>query len=66
MFVGHDSGITHLAAALGVPCVVLWGETNRNIWQPPQNHVTVLRGGKGLKEISVDAVLAAVSAGGAR
>jgi len=23
-FVGHDSGITHLAAAVGLPCLVLW------------------------------------------
>ena len=52
--------MTHLAAALGVRCVVLWGETNRDVWRPPQDHVTVLEGGKGLKEISVDAVLAAV------
>ena len=66
LFVGHDSGITHLAAALGVRCVVLWGETNRDVWQPPQDHVTVLEGGKGLKEISVDAVLAAVAAAGTR
>ena len=66
LFVGHDSGMTHLAAALGVRCVVLWGETNRDVWRPPQDHVTVLKGGKGLKEISVDAVLAAVRAEGTR
>jgi len=66
LFVGHDSGITHLAAALGVRCLVLWGETNRNLWGPPQDHVTVLKGGKGLKEISVDAVLATVRAEGTR
>ena len=26
-FIGHDSGISHLAAAVGLPGVVLWGET---------------------------------------
>ncbi len=26
-FVGHDSGISHLAAALGVPALLLWGES---------------------------------------
>lgn len=66
LFVGHDSGMTHLAAALGVRCVVLWGETNLDVWRPPQDHVTVLEGGKGLKEISVDVVLAAVAAAGTR
>lgn len=65
-FVGHDSGVTHLAAALGVPCVVLWGETNRKIWQPQQDHVRVIDGGKGLIGISVKAVQAAVDTGGVR
>jgi len=34
IFVGHDSGITHLAAALGVRCVVLWAQTNEKVWRP--------------------------------
>ena len=35
IFVGHDSGITHMAAALGVRCVVLWSQTNEKVWGPP-------------------------------
>ena len=27
LFVGHDSGISHLAAAVGLPGLILWGET---------------------------------------
>jgi heptosyltransferase-2 len=33
-FIGHDSGITHLAAALGVPSIVLWGPSRHEIWRP--------------------------------
>ncbi|MCD8535204.1 MAG: glycosyltransferase family 9 protein [Verrucomicrobia bacterium] len=33
-FVGHDSGISHLAAALGLSVIVLWPDTNPSIWTP--------------------------------
>jgi len=33
-FLGHDSGITHLAAAVGVPCLALWGPSNESVWRP--------------------------------
>lgn len=52
-FVGHDSGITHLAAALGLPCVVLWGDTNPEIWRPLGRHVAVVRNEFGLSAIEV-------------
>ena len=34
VYVGNDSGISHLAAACGVPCVVLFGPTDPRIWAP--------------------------------
>ncbi len=43
LFAGHDSGISHLAAAVGVPCVLLFGPTDPDIWAPLQPDVTVLR-----------------------
>ena len=54
--VGHDSGITHLAAALGLPCVVLWGETAEEVWGPRGERLTIVRGGKGLSTISTERV----------
>lgn len=42
-FVGHDSGITHLAAALGVPTLALWGSTTEAVWAPRGEGVTILR-----------------------
>jgi len=43
IFVGQDSGITHLAAALGVRCVVLWAQTNEKVWGPPGEMVYILK-----------------------
>ena len=34
LFVGNDSGIAHIAAAAGVPCIVVFGSSNRNHWRP--------------------------------
>ena len=33
-FVGHDSGISHLAAAAGLPGIALWGDTPAAVWRP--------------------------------
>ena len=35
LFVGHDSGPMHLASAVGVPCVGLFGNFNRPKWWHP-------------------------------
>jgi ADP-heptose:LPS heptosyltransferase len=56
-FVGHDSGITHLAAAVGVPGLVLWGPTRRDIWQPRSRSIRVLEDAGGLEGLGVDRVL---------
>ena len=62
VFVGHDSGISHLAAAAGARCVLLFGPTNPEVWAPHGPKVTVLRApGGDLSQLSIDAVLAAVS-----
>lgn len=57
-FVGHDSGITHLAAALGLPCVVLWAHTIEEIWRPQGERVQILRATSGLATLPVARVLA--------
>lgn len=40
-FVGNDSGITHLAAALGVPTTAIFGPTDPRIWAPRGKNVVV-------------------------
>lgn len=56
-FIGHDSGISHLAAAIGLPGLILWGEANEEIWRPPSDKVLVLRHPRGLVDLSVTSVL---------
>jgi heptosyltransferase III len=56
-FVGHDSGITHLAAALGLRTLALWGETPEAVWRPRGDHVTILRHGGGLRSLPVEIVV---------
>ncbi len=52
-FVGHDSGISHLAAAVGISTLVLWGDTVENIWRPAGEHVFILRNRSGLDQLPV-------------
>ncbi len=56
-FVGHDSGISHLAAAVGLPGIVLWADTVEEIWRPPSPSVIVLRHPAGLARLPVEKVL---------
>ena len=61
IFIGNDSGITHLAAALGVPTIALFGPTEPRVWGPRGTRVYIARGdlddGSGWKWASTDAVL---------
>jgi ADP-heptose:LPS heptosyltransferase len=34
LFIGNDSGIAHMAAAVGTPAVVIFGPSNRDHWFP--------------------------------
>ncbi|MEO8029129.1 MAG: glycosyltransferase family 9 protein, partial [Bryobacteraceae bacterium] len=43
LYVGNDSGITHLAAAVGTPTVAIFGPTDPAVWAPRGNHVRIVR-----------------------
>jgi ADP-heptose:LPS heptosyltransferase len=65
-FIGHDSGISHLAAAVGLPVLVLWGESVEEVWRPKGKNVTVIRDSVGVNGIAVTRIkveLAQVLAG---
>ena len=56
-FVGHDSGISHLAAAVGLTSLILWGPTNELIWRPRNAKVTILGAPQGLLHLPVKRVI---------
>ncbi len=43
LFVGNDSGPTHLAAALGVPTVAVFGPTDPDVFEPRGARVAIVR-----------------------
>jgi ADP-heptose:LPS heptosyltransferase len=56
LYIGNDSGITHLAAATGVPTLALFGPTDPETWAPRGKNVTTLKedlmAGLGVDEVS--------------
>lgn len=43
LYLGNDSGITHLAAACGTPTIALFGPTDLQIWAPRGPRVRIIR-----------------------
>ncbi|HOT49693.1 MAG TPA: glycosyltransferase family 9 protein [Candidatus Hydrogenedentes bacterium] len=44
LYIGNDSGVTHLAAVVGVPVVAIFGPTDPAIWAPQGTNVHVVKG----------------------
>jgi len=44
LYLGHDSGITHLAAALSIPTIACFGPTSFRRWAPLGHQVTIVTG----------------------
>ena len=59
VYIGNDSGITHLAAAVGTPVVALFGPTDPRIWAPRGQDVCVIARPV-IEDIKVGEVAAAV------
>jgi heptosyltransferase-3 len=53
LFVGNDSGPAHMAAAFGIPVVVIFGPSDPVVWAPWRTQAEVLTGSGGI--LSVDA-----------
>ncbi len=43
-YIGHDSGVTHLSALLGIPTVAMFGPTDPVQWAPRGPYVSVVTG----------------------
>jgi heptosyltransferase-2 len=63
-FAGNDSGVTHLAAALGIPVIALFGPTDPAVWAPRGKNVLVMRGqasgAEGFRGVTVERVFSAL------
>jgi heptosyltransferase-3 len=60
VFIGNDSGPAHIAAAFGVPSVVLFGASNPTIWGPWRTESQVITAPEGLGHVTVSRVIAAL------
>jgi hypothetical protein len=58
LFVGNDSGASHLAAAWGAPTLALFGPTDPAVWSPVGPRVRVVRSPSGaMTDLQVEEVL---------
>lgn len=61
IFVGNDSGPAHMAAAFGVPSVVIFGSSNPAIWGPWRTPSEVVQSAAGIGGVTVEQVLSALA-----
>ena len=59
LYIGNDSGITHLAAATGTPVIAIFGPTNPAVWAPRGEHVQIIT--SSLEHIQVEQILTAAN-----
>ena len=61
VFAGHDSGVTHLAAAVGTRTLALFGPTDPQMWGPRSERACVIQpappGPLGLNSLPAEAVI---------
>jgi ADP-heptose:LPS heptosyltransferase len=60
VFIGNDSGPAHMAAAFGIPSIVLFSTTNPAIWGPWRTEQEVIVAREGLQTVTVSRVIAAL------
>jgi ADP-heptose:LPS heptosyltransferase len=61
-YIGHDSGISHLAAAAGANCILLFGTTDPDVWAPMNDNVRIVRAPNGrLDDLPIDTVGSALA-----
>jgi len=60
LFVGNDSGPAHIAAAFGIPVVVLFGSSNPVTWAPWRTEARVLTARAGIDTIEVEQAIESI------
>lgn len=59
-FAGNDSGPAHIAAAFGVPQLVIFGPSDAEVWAPWRTPAEVLKADRTIGDIRVDRAIQAV------
>jgi ADP-heptose:LPS heptosyltransferase len=59
-FVGNDSGPAHMAAAFGVPAVVIFGNSDLDLWRPWKAPAEVVAAPGPIADVPADAVIRAL------
>jgi heptosyltransferase-3 len=59
LYLGNDSGASHLAAAAGAPTLALFGDTDPATWSPVGPSVRTLHAADGIQGLGIDEVLGA-------
>ena len=60
VFLGNDSGPAHMAAAFGIPVVVIFGASDPLVWAPWRTQAEVLAGAGGITSVGVRQVIDAL------
>ena len=61
LFIGNDSGPAHMAAAFGVPSVVIFGSSDPAIWGPWRTPAEVVTAPGGIASVTAEQVLEALA-----
>jgi len=65
LYLGNDAGMTHVAAAMGIPTVAIYGPTDPAVWRPLGDHVSPVatpQPGMPIDAVLTTTVIAAVHA----
>jgi heptosyltransferase-3 len=60
LFAGNDSGPAHMAAAFGLPVLVIFGPSDTDVWRPWKTKSAVLADREGIAHIAVSDAIAAI------
>ncbi len=60
LFVGNDSGPAHMAAALGIPVLVIFGDSDPQVWRPWKTVSEVIVARQGIASVSEAEVFGAL------
>lgn len=56
-YIGHDSGISHLAGAVNLKGILLWNDTNATVWKPRTDRLRLITSTDGLSRVCPDTVI---------